>query len=248
MKEKLWSRNFIFVILINFFIFSNHFAMIAIFPFYVESLGGTEAISGIMAALFSTVAVISRPVFGWLLDNGKRCKLLLLGILLMGVTTLGYRIVSSILFLFIVRMTGGAGISCASTSSSTITSDVVPKKRFAEGMGIFGLAITLATAVAPSAGLAFMRSGGFSFLFNAGTALMVIALILLVFLRDERLAGEKKPFQLRSLFESEAVPASLVVLFFMVTFGALETFIAKYAVSVGLPGDYSLLVWLWLFC
>ncbi|MFQ7307498.1 MAG: MFS transporter [Mediterraneibacter sp.] len=50
------------------------------FPFYIEYLGGSEAVAGFAAALFSIIAVVFRPFIGWMLDNGKRKIILIIGL------------------------------------------------------------------------------------------------------------------------------------------------------------------------
>ena len=55
----------------------------------------------------------------------------------------------SVLFLaFVCRMVHGASLAFSNTSTATIATDIIPKPRFAEGMGMFGLATALATACA----------------------------------------------------------------------------------------------------
>lgn len=39
-SEKLWSRNFVLIIVINFLVFMNHIMLLSTFPFYIESLSG----------------------------------------------------------------------------------------------------------------------------------------------------------------------------------------------------------------
>lgn len=75
-SEKLWSRNFVLIIVINFLVFMNHIMLLSTFPFYIESLGGSEALAGLAATLFSFVAVLCRQFVGWMLDNGKRRAIL----------------------------------------------------------------------------------------------------------------------------------------------------------------------------
>ena len=71
-SEKLWSRNFVLVIIINFLVFMNHIMLLSTFPFYIESLGGSEALAGLAATLLSFIAVLCRPFVGWMLDSGRR--------------------------------------------------------------------------------------------------------------------------------------------------------------------------------
>lgn len=68
----------------------NHIMLLSTFPFYIESLGGSEALAGLAATLFSLVAVLCRPVVGWMLDNGKRRAILLIGLAGMLLMPLGY--------------------------------------------------------------------------------------------------------------------------------------------------------------
>lgn len=89
-KPQLWTRNFVLIIVINFLVFMNHIMLLSTFPFYIESLGGSEALAGLAATLFSLVAVLCRPVVGWMLDNGKRRAILLIGLAGMLLMPLGY--------------------------------------------------------------------------------------------------------------------------------------------------------------
>lgn len=89
-KPRLWTRNFVLIIVINFLVFMNHIMLLSTFPFYIESLGGSEALAGLAATLFSLVAVLCRPVVGWMLDNDKRRAILLIGLAGMLLMPLGY--------------------------------------------------------------------------------------------------------------------------------------------------------------
>ena len=93
---KLWNRNFVFIIIINFLVFLNHLMILSTFPFFISYLGYSDTVSGICVAVFSLIAVFFRPVVGWMLDNGKRRGILLIGIILMGLVPLGYLFVYSI--------------------------------------------------------------------------------------------------------------------------------------------------------
>ena len=78
-QPKLWTKDLVLIILVNLCVFTNHIMSLSTFPFFIQSLGGTEAIAGICAAVFSFVAVIIRPCVGWWLDNGVRRTALVIG-------------------------------------------------------------------------------------------------------------------------------------------------------------------------
>jgi MFS family permease len=232
---KLWSKDLVLIIVINFLVFLNHLMILSTFPFYIESLGGTEAQAGLAAALFSIVAVVFRPIIGWMLDNGKRKTILVIGLCGMALMPLGYLFLASMGLAFLCRMLHGASLAFSNTSTSTIATDIIPKQRFAEGMGMFGMATALATACAPALGLFLMEQAGFRILFLAATASVVVSLLLLAVLKVPAISAPKKPFSVKGLLDKDALPASAVALVFMLTYGALENFTAKFAAEENLP-------------
>ncbi|MBE6831610.1 MAG: MFS transporter [Ruminococcaceae bacterium] len=232
---KLWTKNFVFIILINFLVFMNHIMILSTFPFYIETMGGTAAVAGLAATLFSLVAVLCRPFIGWMLNNGKRKSILAVGIVGMALMPLGYMAVSVLFLAFVARMVHGASLACSNTTSSTIATDIIPKERFAEGMGMFGMSTAFATALAPALGLFLMDKMGYRTLFLSATGAIVIAFILFLMLRVPEISVGKTPLNFKQLVDKDALPASTIVLVFLLTFGALENFTAKFASENGLP-------------
>lgn len=234
-QVKLWNKDFILIIVINFLVFMNHLMILSTFPFYIEYLGGSEAVAGFAAALFSIIAVVFRPFIGWMLDNGKRKIILIIGLCGMALMPIGYLVFATLYLAFVCRMLHGASLAFSNTSTSTIATDIIPKPRFAEGMGMFGLATALATAVAPALGRALMDYMGFTMLFLFAAVSIVIALILFLMMKVPKVEVEKKPLNLKGLIDKDAVPASATALVFMLTYGALENFTAKFAAEQNLP-------------
>lgn len=232
---KLWTKSFVFIILINFFVFLNHIMLLSTFPFYIESLGGNEAIAGFAAALFSFIAVACRPFVGWMLDSGKRKTILIIGLCGMILMPIGYMCLSLIAFAFIFRMLHGASLACSNTSTSTIATDIIPIQRFTEGMGMFGMATALATSCAPALGLYLMNRMGYTTLFLCASGFAGAALIIFLFLKTPKVEVEKKPLSFKMLIDKDALPASSIMLVFLFTFGALENFLAKFASDNNLP-------------
>ena len=234
-QVKLWNKDFILIIVINFLVFMNHLMILSTFPFYIEYLGGSEAVAGFAAALFSIIAVVFRPFIGWMLDNGKRKIILIIGLCGMALMPIGYLVFATLYLVFVCRMLHGASLAFSNTSTSTIATDIIPKPRFAEGMGMFGLATALATAVAPALGLALMDYMGFTTLFLFAAVSIVTALILFLIMKVPKVEVEKKPLNLKGVIDKDAVPASATALVFILTYGALEDFTAKFAAEQNLP-------------
>ncbi len=234
-EPKLWTRELVLIILVNLCVFTNHIMSLSTFPFYIQSLGGTEAVAGICAAAFSFVAVIVRPFVGWWLDNGVRRAALIAGLVLMGLAPLGYVFVPVLSVAIAVRMLHGVGLSFSNSTTATVASDVICRPRFAEGMGYFGMATALASAIAPALDLSLMEGFGFNALYAAAAAIAGLGLVLFAFVRAPKVDVPKKKLDLRTIINRDSLPATVTMLVFMFTFGALENFVAIFAAESSLP-------------
>lgn len=232
---KLWTRDLVLIILVNLCVFTNHIMSLSTFPFYIQSLGGSEAVAGICAAAFAFVAVIIRPFVGWWLDNGVRKVALMVGLLLLGAAPLGYVFVPVLSMSIAFRMLHGIGLSFSNSTTATVASDVICRPRFAEGMGYFGMATALASAIAPALGLSLMEGFGFGTLYAVAAGIAGLGLVLFAFVRTRKVNVPKKKLDLRTIINRDSLPATATMLVFMLTFGALENFVAIFAAENSLP-------------
>lgn len=232
---KLWTRDLVLIILVNLCVFTNHIMNLSTFPFYIQSLGGSEAVAGICAAAFAFVAVIIRPFVGWWLDNGVRKVALVVGLLLLGAAPLGYVFVPVLSMSIAFRMLHGIGLSFSNSTTATVASDVICRPRFAEGMGYFGMATALASAIAPALGLSLMEGTGFGTLYAVAAGIAGLGVVLFTFVRTRKVNVSKKKLNLRTIINRDSLPATATMLVFMLTFGALENFVAIFAAENSLP-------------
>lgn len=260
-RPKLWTKDFALIIIINFLVFMNHIMVLNTFPMFMdEVLGMNESVSGIAAFAFSAVAVVLRPFVGHMLDNGRRKGILIVGIIgmiLMPIgylcstilAGLGYAISAAIALALVCRMLHGASLAFSNTSTATIASDALPQSRFAEGMGYFGLATALATSIAPALSL-LLKGISWELMFAVACGFMVLALILFLFLHThEKKVENPGKLTLKGLIDPDALPASVICLVFLLTWGALENFLSKFAEESGLPsgGIFFLITAVMLF-
>src|SRR5574344_1465251 len=91
--------------------------------------------------------------------------ILVIGLAGMALMPFGYVCLPFLSVVLLMRMVHGASLSFSNTSTATVASDIIPKERFAEGMGFFGTATALASAGAPALALALMDRFGFTALY-----------------------------------------------------------------------------------
>ncbi|MCD7982458.1 MAG: MFS transporter [Clostridiales bacterium] len=247
MKTKLWTKDFVCIIVINFLVFMNHIMILSTFPLFLErELGQGEGFAGGVILAFSVVSVLFRMGFGHLLNQGRRRLFLVIGLAGMLLMPIGYifsivilgvglAATAAIVLTVVCRMLHGISLAIANTTTATVASDSLPETRFAEGMGYFGMATALGTACAPALGLTLMNIS-FRLLFAAASVFILISLIILMKMNiREIVITEKQPFRLKGLLEKTAIPASVICLVSFMTWGALENFLSEYAIKYDLP-------------
>lgn len=244
MKEKnvkLWTKDFVLIILINFFVFLNHLMILSTFPLFIKNvMGSSDSVSGLCVTLFCVIGVIARPFVGVMLDNGKRKSILVVGLIIMGLMPMGYlfasTVIMSLLSVIICRMAHGIALALSNTSTSTIATDIIPKQRFAEGMGMFGMATALATAVAPAIAQTLINCGGvggknFKLLFAVATLTMAVSIVLFSALKTPKTEIKHTPINFKTLINKDALPASASAIMFLLTYGAIENFTLQYSLE-----------------
>ncbi len=157
-REPIWTGNFIAVSFVNLFVFLSFQMIFPTLPLYVKSLGGSDAVIGLVMGIFTAATLIARPTAGILLDRIGKKKVLLCGLGVFTVMVYLYGMVGSIALIILVRLGHGLGWGLAGTSTATIAAEIIPKSRFAEGMGWFSPGLFAAEY---GDGRRYRLSGGF---------------------------------------------------------------------------------------
>ncbi len=227
-QAPLWTRDFVRIAIVNFFLFLGFQILLPVLPVYAAKLGGGDTWAGLVVGVYTFSSVLMRPVAGRLLDQKGRKPIFILGLAVFIICTLMYQWALAIWMLLALRFIHGFGWGTASTAASTIASDFIPKKRFAEGMGYFGLTGTLAMALGPAIGLALMSGYGFTTVVNISVLVVLVSLLITlpVKMYNIEFKAELKP---AGIIEQTAVLPALVMFFVTMSYGAIVSFIALYA-------------------
>ena len=77
-----------------------------------------------------------------------------------------------------LRVVHGLGWGLGSTATSTIAADIIPKKRFAEGMGYFAMTTAIAGALAPALSIFHVQGPGALYMLGISAGFTALALVL----------------------------------------------------------------------
>ncbi|MGG4103877.1 MFS transporter [Paenibacillus lautus] len=237
--ERLWTKPFIQMTVGMLFLFTGFYLLLPTLPLYIKHLGGSESQVGLAAGAFTLTAVVFRPMVGGLVDRYGRRAFYVWGLIFFILSMYLYDWVGSILLLLALRILHGASWAFSTTSIGTVITDLIPTSRRGEGMGWYGMAMTVAMAIGPMLGTFIVSGYSFRTLFLVATGLSLIAFILAYMTRAPYQA---KPSAGRiQLVEKSVLPVTVAIFFLAVAYGGITTFLPLFAESIRVnPGTFFL--------
>ncbi len=232
-KEPLWTRDFVLICIYNLIVFISFQMLTPTIPLYVDQLGGNETIVGVVSGFFAISSVVVRPWVGQGLDRYGRLGIWLVGAAIFFLTNFGYAWALSIPLLIGFRVIHGVGWGVVTTSAATAATDLIPAPRRGEGMGFFGLGTNIAMATGPLLGFFIAGRLGFNILFWGAGLLAFIAFLVITIIKLPKVTAVKGG-PAPSLWEPTAIRPSLYLFFATFVYGGIVTFIALYALQVGI--------------
>lgn len=241
MMEHLWTKSFIGMTLTLFFLCFGFYLLLPTLPLYIKQLGVSESQIGLIIGIFTLSAVVARPIIGGLLDQYGRRIFIILGLITFALSMYLYSWVSGIVLLLLLRIFHGVSWAISTTSIGTSITDVIPTNRRGEGMGWYGLSMTVSMAIGPMIGVWIIQGNSFSTLFLLATALTVIALLFALI--------TKVPFSLKEhsgkieFFDRNVTTISIAIFFLSFTYGGITTFLPLFAESLQVNAGTFFLVY-----
>lgn len=237
-QEKIWTKDFVFIWLANFFVFLGFQMTLPTIPLYVKELGGNDQMVGIIVGIFTFSALLLRPYAGHALESKGRGFVYVIGLSIFVLSMSIYGFVASIFLLGFLRIIQGAGWGFSTTAGGTIATDIIPAHKRGEGMGYFGLSGNIALALGPALGLSLMGMISFQSFFLICAALGLIALLFSLGIGYKKVeAVEEKTRPARfDVIEKTALKPSILMFFITATFGGIATFLPLHALEKNVEG------------
>ncbi len=240
--NKLWTRNFTFMVLGNLFMAMAFYFLIPVLPIYItDVMKVSKGEVGLVFATYTLAALIIRPLTGVALDTLGRKWIYLISMFFFSMLFGSYIFANTIFLLILVRLAHGFVWGVNTTAGSTIIVDFVPAERRGEGIGFYGLSMGIAMALAPFLAMKITGENNYHALFISAFVFAVVSFILVVFIRFPKFKKHENHsgIKLENFFTMKATPASLNILFIMIPYGAVITFISIFAKENHLPNPGS---------
>ena len=245
-KQHIYSNQFILICLSSLFFSASYNMLIPELPSYLSSLGGAEY-KGLIIALFTLTAGLSRPFSGKLTDTIGRKPVLIFGAIVCIITGLFYPILTTVSGFLFLRLLHGFSTGFSPTAIATYVSDIIPKEKLGEAMGVQGLCFSTGLALGPALGSYIKLFSDYQTLFYSSSFFALISILLVIKVKETLKVKQK--FSRKALLISksdiiatEAIPAAIVTFVTYLGFGVVLTLIPDWSESLGIVNKGSFFI------
>ncbi len=238
LRPSFFTLDFFLLCLSSFLFFSSFNMIIPELPAYLTSLGG-EDYKGLIIALFTLSAGLSRPFSGKLADKIGRIPVMMVGASVCFVVGLLYPVLTFVSGFLFLRFAHGFSAGFTPTGASAYVADIVPFNKRGEAMGIQSLFGSLGMAAGPAVGgvIASIWSINTVFYCAAFTAIFSI----LILLRLKETLKEKQPLSIdlfrlnrHEIIEKRVLLPSIILFLSVFSFGVVLTIIPDFSTHLGI--------------
>ena len=243
MPQKLYTMQF-WLLCLSHGLFGASFTMIIPeLPAYLTRLGGEEY-KGLIIALFTLMAGISRPFSGKLTDTVGRMPVMIFGTLVCVVCSLMYPLLPTVAGFLILRFLHGFSTGFKPTASSAYLADIVPVHRRGEAMGILGVSMNTGASASPPLGSWLADAYSLDVMFYASSALAFVSILILLGMKEtlkepQRFRPSLLKVKRKDILEHKAIPPAIVTMLLYACYGTLLTIVPDQSEYVGLSNKGS---------
>lgn len=220
------------------FLFSASFNMlIPELPAYLTGLGGEEY-KGLIIALFTLTAAISRPFSGKLTDTVGRVPVMAVGSLVCFLCGFLYPILTSIAGFLFLRLIHGFSTGFKPTATAAYVADLVPAGKWGEAMGVHGVCFSTGLAIGPAIGSAITAHFSIDILFYCSSLFALLSIVILANMKEtlvnkQRFKATHLKIKKEDIVEWQVLPAALIVLWSYISYGVILTVISDWSAHLG---------------
>ncbi len=249
-KRSIWSKDFILVLLAGLGISICMRMLDSLLASYASDTWASKTLGGQLASFFNIGSITMAFFAGRLIAaRGKRNMLMTAaGLFVIPTVLLGLVQVPAVAL--VCRLAQGLLTGIITVSSSSIVSDVTPRDRMNEGMGMYNLGATLSFAFGPLLGLSIVDAGGYTAMFGACAACAAAAALSASCIRYEKRmpaaadrqaaeeAGQAEPAPageyrgIWKMIEKKALPAAFNHTVFFGSYAVILVFLTIYSQEV----------------
>src|SRR5688572_19723621 len=235
---SLATKPFLLLCLAMFLGYANQWMLTPVIPLYVQDMGGSASVAGLVLLAFAVPSFTIRPLVGRVCDQWNAAGVLAIGLVLLATGTL-VCLVPVFALLFIGNVIRGLGWAGINTGGYTTLATAAPAARRGEAAGYYTAATTCASIACPALGLWVFAGGGVQPVFLLSTAFALLGLPFAVYLARRKGAtkdgaASKAPGATAGLLDRGVLLATGLNLCSSLVTPSVMAFVPLYARSLGI--------------
>jgi len=233
--SSIFRGDFTLVFFASLLMFTAFYILLPTLPVFLNrDLKIAESQIGIVLAVYTLAALLIRPFTGFMIDRHGRKYFYIIAFLLFALIFAFYPLAGTFGLILVVRFLHGLVWGVTTTTGSTLIVDIIPPKRRGEGIGLYGLAMTIPMAIGPFAGLELTRNSNYTFMFLFAGALALAGFLLTLLIHYPKVPkATKSSFSWNNLLESSSLPVTFNLLIINISYGGLVSFVSLYSIKTG---------------
>ena len=245
-KAKLWTNQYVIIILLSLVMFASFYMITAGFPIFVSTISDNPAIAGIMTTTLMVASLLTR-FFASVIIQKVNMKLLLILSLIYFLGTIALTFVNtSIGFLIAIRALQGIGFSMLTILVFTMSSNIVPKSRLGEGIVFFAMSTSVGTTMGPLIAISYLANYSFRSMMMITLGLMAFSLLCSFFTKNMKVEKEKEsldntnkePFY-KYMFDKRVLLPCILVSFNYIAIAGTVNFMGAFGKEINVGGRIS---------
>lgn len=244
-KDRLLTKNYIFVCMSSFMISFAFYILVPTLPFYLrDTFETSQTMTGIVLSCYVVAVLSVRPLAGFVADTFSRKGVYIISYIFFVGAFVGYFFITASLIAFIfLRIFHGLSFGMLSTTGNTLVIDVMPSSRRGEGLGYYGVVNNLAMAFGPMVGLFLVGSGDYFHLFLTSLLTGITGLLVAAAIKTVKKPLPQKGTLILSsdrFFLKEGIRACVSFFLLAIPYGMTTSYVAIYASKSGLTQSTGL--------
>lgn len=238
-SQSIYRLPFVLLCLSSLLFSASFNMLIPELPAYLSSMGGGEY-KGLIIALFTLTAGISRPFSGKLTDTVGRVPVMAVGSMVCFVCGFLYPVLSSVSGFLFLRLIHGFSTGFKPTATAAYIADIIPRERWGEAAGMHGLSFSLGMAIGPAVGSAISQAYSIDALFYCSSVFALLSIVILMNMKETLPSQQRQRLRMSSfrisradIIDLKVIPAAIITLLSYVAYGAILTLIPDWTTHLG---------------
>lgn len=206
-------------------------------PAYLSKMGGAEY-KGLIIALFTLTAGISRPFSGKLTDTVGRIPIMAVGSIVCFLCGFLYPLLTTVAGFLFLRLIHGFSTGFKPTATAAYVADLVPSRKWGEAMGVHGICFSTGLAIGPAIGSTITDHYSINILFYCSSLFALLSIVILANMKEtltdkQKFRAAHLKINRRDIIEWRVIPAVIIIFLSYISYGAILTVISDWSAHLG---------------